>query len=114
MKIKLRSTLLVVSFILLLIGGTFIYHTVEDWSYLDSAYFMVMTATTIGYGDVVPQTDMGKIITMIYSLVGITFMFYIISLISHSIFDKKIQLTVTDVSAEDKLVNRTKRAKKKR
>ena len=111
MKIKWRSTLLVASFILLLIGGTFIYHSVEGWSYLDSSYFMIMTATTIGYGDIVPQTSVGKIITMFYSMVGIAFMFYIISLISHSIFDKRIQLSVTDVPSKDKLINKIKKRK---
>ena len=111
--VKWRSTLLVGSFILLLIWGTFIYHAVEGWSYIDSAYFMVMTATTIGYGDVVPATNLGKIITMLYSLVGIAFMFYIISLISHSIFDKRIQLKVTDVPSKDKLISKTKRSRKK-
>jgi len=113
MRIKWHSTLLVVSFIIVLIGGTFIYHEVEGWSYLDSTYFMVITATTIGYGDLSPQTDLGKIITMIYSLVGIAFMFYIISLISHQIFDKRIQLKVTDVSQENRLVSKTKKIKKK-
>ena len=110
---KWRSSLLVGSFILLLIGGTFIYHSVEGWSYLDSAYFMVITATTIGYGDIHPVTNLGKIITMAYSLIGIAFMFYIISLISHSIFDKKIQLSVTDVPSKDKLISKTKKSKKK-
>ena len=114
MKIKSRSTLLVVSFVLLLIGGTFIFHAVEGWGYLDSAYFMVITATTIGYGDIHPVTDLGKIITMLYSLVGIAFMFYIISLISHGIFDKKIQLSVTDVSSKDKVISNTRKTKKKR
>lgn len=111
--VKWRSTLLVGSFVLLLIGGTFIYHSVEGWSYLDSAYFMIITATTIGYGDIIPVTSTGKIITMLYSLVGIAFMFYIISLISHSIFDKKIQLSVTDVPSKDKLIHKKRAVKKK-
>ena len=63
-----------------------IYHRVEGWNYLDSTYFLVITATTIGYGDLTPQTDLGKIITIFYSFVGIAVVFYLISLIGNFIF----------------------------
>ena len=36
-----------------------------------SAYVSVVTLTTIGYGDLVPTTDLGKVFTMLYSLTGI-------------------------------------------
>ena len=71
MEIKWHSVIVIFSFILLLVVGTFIYHNVEGWGYLDSTYFMVITATTIGYGDFTPQTDIGKITTIVYSFIGI-------------------------------------------
>ena len=46
--------------------GTLICHFVEGWSWLDSLYFSVITLTTIGYGDFSPQTDLGKIFTLLY------------------------------------------------
>lgn len=59
-----RSLLLTTNFF---IGfGTVIYHFVEGWSWLDSLYFSVITLTTIGYGDFSPQTDLGKIFTLLY------------------------------------------------
>lgn len=64
-----RSTLLVAS--LILISGTLFYSSIEEWSLLDSAYFCVMTLTTIGYGDLYPSSDFSKLFTMFYSIIGI-------------------------------------------
>lgn len=55
----------------LLATGTVVYTLVERWSLLDSLYFSVMTLTTVGYGDFVPHTALGKVFTMIYVLAGI-------------------------------------------
>ncbi len=57
--------------LLILITGTLFYHEVEGWSWLDSSYFSVITLTTVGYGDFSPQTDSGKIFTMVYIFVGL-------------------------------------------
>lgn len=51
--------------------GTFFYHTLEKWRWLDSLFFSVTTLTTVGYGDLAPKTDAGKIFTMIYIFVGV-------------------------------------------
>ena len=64
-----RNLLLTTNIILLI--GMVVYHYVEGWSWLDSLYFSVVTLTTIGYGDFAPKTDIGKIFTMLYILIGI-------------------------------------------
>lgn len=51
--------------------GTVFYRFVEGWNWLDSLYFCVITLATVGYGDFSPQTDVGKIFTMIYIFLGI-------------------------------------------
>ena len=57
--------------IIILLTGTFFYHGVEQWSYLDSLYFSVTTLTTVGLGDLAPHTNVGKIFTILYIFVGI-------------------------------------------
>lgn len=43
----------------------------EGWSHADSAYFAVVTFTTIGYGDITPKTDAGKVISLILAIGGL-------------------------------------------
>lgn len=39
-------------------------------SFFDAIYWAVVTLTTVGYGDVYPLTDFGRVVSMISSLVG--------------------------------------------
>ena len=58
--------------VLIILGtGTLFYHFVEGWKWLDSLYFAVTTLTTVGYGDLAPQTGFGKLFTIIYILSGL-------------------------------------------
>lgn len=58
--------------VMLVLGaGTVFYHTVEGWRWLDALYFSLVTLATVGFGDLSPQTDFGKIFTMLYILVGL-------------------------------------------
>lgn len=67
-----------------MLSGTIFYSTVEKLSPLDSLYLSFMTLTTIGYGDVHPVTDLGKIFTMIYATVGLGIMAMFISVVAKS------------------------------
>lgn len=57
--------------ILVLSFGTVFYHFTEHWKWLDSLYFCVVSLTTVGYGDIVPTTDAGKLFTVFYLIIGI-------------------------------------------
>ena len=51
--------------------GTVFYHNVEGWSWIDSVYFCVVTSATVGYGDLSPQTTLGKVFTMGYIICSV-------------------------------------------
>lgn len=55
----------------LLLAGTVIYPFLEGWSPLDALYFSVVTLATVGYGDLHPVTDLGKLFTILYILAGV-------------------------------------------
>jgi voltage-gated potassium channel Kch len=69
-KDKHYRDLLITTIIILGIGSV-AYHYLENWNWLDSIYFSIITLTTIGYGDFSPQTDGGKLFTIFYILIGI-------------------------------------------
>ena len=56
---------------IILLSGTVFYRTVEGWSWVDALYFSVTTISTVGLGDLSPQTDFGKLFTVIYIFVGV-------------------------------------------
>lgn len=51
--------------------GVLVYRLLEDWSWVDSLYFSVVTLSTVGYGDLTPQSDAAKLFTVFYIIVGI-------------------------------------------
>ena len=67
---KGRSLILWV--VILLVFGTIFYSQVEGWSLVDSFYFSVVTLTTVGYGDLTPDTPVGKLATTIYIFFGLS------------------------------------------
>jgi hypothetical protein len=63
--------LLLMAALTLLVGIVF-YTQVERWSLVDALYFCVVTLGTVGYGDITPATDFGKIFTTFYIIVGLS------------------------------------------
>jgi len=80
MATKLSSLVipLVVLFIIYCVSIIF-FHFVEGWSFLDAAYFTTMTISTVGYGDIIPATGLGKMGTIALVFVGVSVAFYVIS-----------------------------------
>ncbi len=70
LKDKDYRKLLLSSFSMLGIGTVF-YHYQEGWTWVDSIYFSFISLTTVGFGDITPGTDLGKIFTIFYLTIGI-------------------------------------------
>jgi voltage-gated potassium channel len=76
---------LLIFVLILLLTGTVFYSQVEHWSLLDSLYFSITTLTTVGFGDLAPKTDVGKIFTIIYIIIGVgTILSFVTLLAQHS------------------------------
>lgn len=68
--------------------GIVFYHYVEKLTWLDSAYYTVITLATVGYGDITPKTSAGKLFTIFYVMIGIT----IFISLANTIIKKRLQI----------------------
>ena len=47
-----------------IVVGSLAYHYFEGWSFFDSFYMVIITLSTVGYREVFPLSDTGKLVTM--------------------------------------------------
>jgi hypothetical protein len=64
------------------VGGTIFFRIVEQWQWVDAAYFSVMALTTVGDATLSPTTAIAKIFTMLFSICGIGLMLAFLSRLS--------------------------------
>ena len=63
--VTLRTPMLYYAF------GCGAYYYLEGWTPLETSYFLTVTSTTVGYGDMGPTSPMSKLFTCFYALFGI-------------------------------------------
>ena len=91
----------------ILLGG-FGYVLIEDYSFRDGVYMSVITFSTVGFAEVKPLSDDGKLFTVFYIIVNLGLFAYTASVISSYLFEgrfKEIYKTYTDKKALKKLNN---------
>lgn len=70
-KVECTSIMLrAVTFATIILAGAAIYSTVEGWSLMDALYFTDYTVLTIGIGNIVPKTHLGRSLLFPYATVG--------------------------------------------
>jgi len=77
--------LLVPTFILILvyIVGIYWFNILEGWNYFDAAFYITMAITSVAaYGDMFPNSESGKMLLIIISLLGVANMLYIFAILA--------------------------------
>ena len=69
-------------FALICAFGTIGYMIVEGWSWLESLWMVLITFTTIGYGEVKPLSDAGRVYTIVLIFGGISVFSYALTQVS--------------------------------
>jgi Ion channel. len=89
--------LLVASGVVIFVG-TMIMYAVESGSEntkmktpLDALWWCIATVTTVGYGDVVPVTSLGRIVAIVHMFFGITLIAILLAVISNTFYKKRIE-----------------------
>jgi voltage-gated potassium channel len=84
------------------LGGGAAYASVEgrDVSTWDGVWWAVTTMTTVGYGDLSPETDTGRVIAIAVMVVGIGFLSLLIGAVSERFVSTTLQGEVVEAERE--------------
>lgn len=80
-------------FTLLILTGTLAYRAIEGWSLLDALYAVIITITTVGYGDLTPQSPAGRIFAIGFTLLAIGLGGYAISTLAAAVIERQATRT---------------------
>ena len=75
--------------------GFFMLYPGEQWTFVDSLYFCIVTLTTVGYGDTEPSTTGGKIFVSLYVLFGLGIVFSFLDSIMQGLWDSHENFVVS-------------------
>jgi hypothetical protein len=88
---RFRLQLYLVIFILLLFCGMIGFAFFENLSLVDAAYFSIVTMATVGYGDIHPQTGIGKILALVLIIGGVGTFLGVVASITDLFFNRREQ-----------------------
>lgn len=84
--------------VIYIFGGGLMYMQWEDWSYLEAFYFIFISVSTIGFGDVLPAHKKYFLVSFIYQLFGLALVAMVINVIMEVVHS-------TIRTAKDKVVD---------
>ncbi|RDW29149.1 hypothetical protein B0I71DRAFT_126509 [Yarrowia lipolytica] len=89
----LNLTVAIITFGAFLCLGAMCFKFVEHWSYWTAVYFCLLCLATIGYGDVYPQSSVGKAFFIVWSMAAVPMMTILISSMGDTVIAKVVQFT---------------------
>lgn len=87
-RFSIRFGLLAIAVVLAL--GTLGFHLIEGWSWVDSLYTATQTVTTVGYGDLAPQTRVGRLFAIVFMIAGVGTVLYALTSIVQTVVQSEL------------------------
>lgn len=83
---------------LVVLAGTLIMYNIESKvpntqikTLLDALWWCVETVTTVGYGDIVPVSNLGRIVAMVYMFFGISMISMVFYVVSTRVYKRRYE-----------------------
>jgi len=94
-----------------IVSGSFVMYLVESQhpdsqinTMLDAVWWTVSTVTTVGYGDVVPVTDTGKIVAIFFMFFGIGVLGIFLSVLGTQFYKHRFEKEEKEISHAQRLI----------
>jgi len=88
---RTRNLILAALMLALIVSlGTVGYMVLEKWNFLDALYMTVITLTTVGFGEVNPVSDHGRILTMTILLSGLGVVGYLVGTLTQIVVEGQL------------------------
>ncbi len=81
-------------FVAIVALGTIGYEVIEGWSFLDSLYMTITTITTVGFREIHPLSDAGRIFTIVLIIFGVGGALYILTNLMGYILEGQFGITM--------------------
>ena len=90
--LRRRLVLALLAFPTLVAIGTLGYMAIEGWSFSDALFMAATTITTVGFGEVRPLSERGRLFTILLLLVGLAAVWYALSALVHVVLEGELGL----------------------
>ncbi|MCJ7538233.1 MAG: potassium channel protein [Desulfobacterales bacterium] len=107
MKSIRHLKLCILLLILVILLGVSGYMTIEKWDFLDALYMSVTTLTTVGYGEVHELSNLGRLFTISFIIIGVVYFLYIAGAVVQFMVEGQIR-TILGRRSLDKKIDRLK------
>ncbi len=88
---KTRNIIFATTMLALVVGlGTAGYMILEKWNFLDSLYMTVITISTVGFSEVNPVSNQGRILTMTVLISGLGVLAYVVGTLTRTLVEGQL------------------------
>ncbi len=94
LRFRLRFYLIVL--LVIIVFGTIAFRAIEGVTLTEAFYFIVVTIATVGYGDIHPVTDAGRLLTIILIVLGVGTFLGVVANATELMLNRREQQSITN------------------